>query len=156
MVLAYHGQDVSQQQLAVDLKTSSVTGTEYEDLAREASRYIFGKEVQSDADAGYRAVIWPANQGSEEARNVFEHHALQDLKNGDPVFVSINNEQVYGPGYGTVHQVVLYGADLNELGKPVTFYYLDPSYLQESPEKSIDAEHLWKAMVNNPEPGYVW
>lgn len=160
MVLAYHDISVSQDQLAEDLKTSPVTGTEYDDLARTASRYIFGNVPTSDADPGYRAVILPAWSSDPTARSRFEQRAVSDLSNGDPVFVSINNEIAYGPGYGTVHQVVLYGVDLDNSGKALRFYYLDPSYKQQDPvyggKKAVNANEMWQIMTQNPEPGYVW
>lgn len=160
MVLAYHNIFVSQEQLAADLKTSPITGTEYEDLARTASCYIFGKVPLSDLDPGYRAVILPAWSSNPAAQNGFERRAVSDLSNGDPVFVAINNEVAYGPGYGTVHQVVLYGVDLDSSGKAVNFYYLDPSYKQQDPvyggKKVVSSEELWQIMTQNPEPGYVW
>lgn len=40
MVLSYYGRKISQAELAEAMNTSSVTGTEYEDLAREASRSV--------------------------------------------------------------------------------------------------------------------
>ncbi|WP_439749886.1 C39 family peptidase [Ileibacterium valens] len=159
MVLDYHDISVSQDQLAADLNTSSITGTEYEDLARVANQYIFGKDPQSNTDPGYRAVILPAWASDHSQKVDFERRALMDLTTGDPVFVSINNEVAYGPGYGTIHQVVLYGVDIED-GKAVNYYFRDPSYTQQDTEnegkKVVSADELWKIMTQNPEPGYVW
>lgn len=160
MVLEYHGIPASQDELAQRLHTSSVTGTEYEDLAREASIYIFGKEVESDADSGYRAVLWERNEGSEQTRSTFEKRALSDLKGRDPVFVSINNAKAYENRLEGVHEVVLYGADLDENGNPLMWYCLDPSVIawdgEHEGRKAFTPDQLWNAMNENDEPGYVW
>lgn len=159
MVLAYHDIHVSQDQLAKELNTSATTGTEYDDLARVASEYIFGKVENDDTESSYRSVTLSPWSSDSKPRIVFEKRAVSDLKNGDPVFVSINNEVAYGLGNGTVHQVVLYGVDLDG-EKPANFYYLDPSYKQQDPtyagKKKVSADDLWKFMIQNPEPGYVW
>lgn len=160
MVLEYHGIAAEQNELASALHTDPVTGTEYEDLARVASVYRFGKEPQNWDEAGYRAVIWNQNQGSQDLRNQFESQAMQDLSNNDPLFVSINIAQLYGYHTDASHELVIYGVDLDENGHIQTFYCIDPSYLFQDTvyggKKSISADELWTAMNNNPEPGYVW
>lgn len=160
MMLAHHGIATSQDELAQALKTHPVTGTEYEDLAREASLYAFGKVPETDADPGYRAVLWNRNEGSAEDRALFESRALQDLEGNDPVFISVNNALV-NDGYSeSVHELLLYGVDLDDKGKPVMWYYIDPNrYVWDAEyggKKCFSADQLWNAMNDDPEPGYVW
>lgn len=100
------------------------------------------------------------SQGSGENRSRFEEGALSDLENDDPIFVSVNTRYSSGTTVDLVHQVVLYGVDLDENGKPLLFYYLDPSWTVQNPEhegrKSVSSDELWTMMIDNPEPGYVW
>lgn len=160
MVLHYHGISASQEELANELHTSSVTGTEYADLARVASEYIFGSVPQTDQDPGYREVLFKRNEANDNDRRVFEQRIVDDLRGGDPVFVSINNNVAYQTGKDDVHQIVVYGVDIDESGKPVAYYYRDPSYLMQDEETegkySMSADEMWSSMIDNPEPGYVW
>lgn len=160
MVLDYHGIPSTQDELAVGLKTDPVTGTEYEDLAREASIHIFGKAPASDSDPGYRAVLWKTGEGTPAMREEFESRVKTDLASKDPVFVSINVREAYVNQPDGVHELVLYGADYDENGNAVSYYCMDPSYLSQDEEwggrKVFSADDLWNAMNHNPEPGYVW
>lgn len=160
MVLNFHGISMNQSDLAQRLNTHPITGTEYDDLAREASLLIFGSTPDSDADPGYRAVLWKRNEGSENDFRIFEQRVKNDLQSGDPVFISINIAPAYGYNFDGIHEVVLYGADYDRCGNPVMYYFIDPSYNQQDPEfqgrKMYTPEELWKIMNDNPEPGYVW
>lgn len=160
MVLAYHGINVSQSTLAAGLNTSPVSGTEYADLAREASKYIFGKAPENDTEPGYRALLWTRNAGTDQMKEQFFARANADLRSGDPVFVSINPHLAYGESVETVHELVLYGADFDEQGNATHYYCIDPyGKYQDSAfggKKVFTADELWNAMNNNPEPGYVW
>ena len=160
MVLHYHGISASQEELASELHTSSVTGTEYADLARVASEYIFGSVPKTDQDPGYREVLFKRTEADENERRVFEQRIVDDLRGGDPVFVSINNNIAYQTGKDDVHQIVVYGIDVDDSGRPVMYYYRDPSYLMQDEETegkySMSADEMWSSMVDNPEPGYVW
>lgn len=154
MVLFYHGLNYSQSELAEMLNTSSVTGTEYEDLARVATELIFTRTGKSGK---YQEVIFtPADNDYREA---FEQRVIDDLESGDPVFASINNAQMYHDVPDQVHQVVVYGIDMDAAGQIETYYYLDPSYTRTSDygqKYTASADEMWNAMLNNPEPGYVY
>lgn len=160
MVLSFHEISMNQPDLAQRLNTYPITGTEYEDLAREASLLIFGSIPDSESDPGYRAVLWKRNEGSENDFRVFEQRVKSDLESGDPVFISINIAPAYDYNFDGVHEVVLYGADYDSCGNPSMYYFIDPSYNQQNPEfqgrKMYTPEELWKIMNDNPEPGYVW
>lgn len=160
MVLEYHGISASQSELASAMNTVPVTGTEYADLAREASKYIFGKEPQNSSEPGYRAVLWDRNAGNTQTRKQFESRAVSDLANKDPLFVSINPGVAYPGNVEGVHELVVYGADFNEQGKAERYYCIDPNYNERDAayggKKVFTADELWNAMNNNPEPGYVW
>lgn len=160
MVLTYHGISMDQADLAQRLQTHPVTGTEYEDLAREASVLIFGQAPLSETDPGYRAVLWNRKEGTEQMRSQFEARVKTDLEAGDPVFLSINSAPAYGTDFEVVHEVVLYGADYEEDGSPSMYYFLDPSSVWQDPQhegrKMFSPEKLWEIMNDNPEPGYVF
>lgn len=160
MVLETHGIYREQPELAKGLKTHPVTGTEYEDLAREASLLIFGKVPENEDEPGYRAVLWKRNQGSDEDRKLFEKRVKTDLNAKDPVFISINVAPAYGYENDGVHELVLYGADYDEKGHALRYYCIDPSYLQQDPvyggKVMWSADELWNIMNDNPEPGYVY
>lgn len=160
MVLDYHGIQESQSALAQSLKTDPVTGTEYEDLAREASLRIFGNWPLDNSEPGYRYLLWNRNVATDQDRAEFEQRVQTDLKSGDPVFISINPGLVYEDVADAVHEVVLYGADYGKDGNAIRYYCLDPyqNYWnsEEEGRKVFTADELWKAMNDNPEPGYVW
>ncbi len=160
MVLEYHGIVEDQAVLAKQLNAKPITGTEYEDLAREASVYIFGKEPETDTDPGYRATLWTQNQAEPNAKAIFEERVKTDLEHGDPVFVSINVAPAYGYTQDAVHELVLYGADYDDSGKALMYYCIDPSYRSQDPQyggkKMWSSDALWNFMNDNPEPGYVW
>lgn len=160
MVLAYHGIEESQDVLAAALHTHPVTGTEYEDLAREASTYIFGRVPEDDSQPGYRAFKWNRNQGTEQTKEQFFSRTNTDLRSEDPVFISLNPSMVYEEGADAVHILVLYGADFDEEGSATHYYCIDPYGKYQDAiyggKKVFTADELWNAMNNNPEPGYVW
>lgn len=160
MVLAYHGIEASQDTLAAVLNTSPVTGTEYEDLAREASIYIFGKVPENNTQPGYRALLWNRNEGTNPMKEQFFTRTNTDLRSGDPVFIALNPAMVYEEGTDAVHEVVLYGADFDEQGNATHYYCIDPygkyQDIDFGGKKVFTADELWNAMNNNPEPGYVW
>ena len=65
MVLAYHGIYRSQTQLAQELNTSMVTGTEYADMARVLNTYLFDCEVPQAGQPGYRVeYLTPGSRGA--------------------------------------------------------------------------------------------
>lgn len=159
MVLEYHDIYREQTDLAKGLKTHPVTGTEYEDLAREASLLIFGKVPENENEPGYRSVLWKRNQGTAEERKLFEKRVQTDLNAKDPVFISVNVAPAYGYEKDGVHELVLYGADYDENSQALRYYCIDPSYLQQDPvyggKVMWSADELWNIMNDNPEPGYV-
>lgn len=148
MVLAYYGIDVSQAKLAEQLHTDPVTGTEYADLAQVAQSYL------KDKDLVWSEVILPAWSDDSQAMKEFEARCLQNLRQGNPTFVSINNHQIYPDLPDGVHQLVVYGADVQ--GDTITqYYFLNPSYIK-SGRFAVTADELYTAMQQNAEPGYVW
>lgn len=150
MVLAYYGVPASQSQLAKDLSTTSY-GTSLESLVNVANRYL---------KVDYQATLLPAWTNNTEQRVLFENAALKDLTKGKPVIISINTRLAYKTAQDQINQVVLYGAELDTLGTPTAFYYLDPSLAYQDPvyqgRKVISATTLWQCMTNHSNPGYLW
>lgn len=148
-VLEYHGVFKTQDELAILLNTSSVTGTEYEDLACVATQLIF-----PNGKGKYQFVI-----PKKTARQQFEKHLIDDLKNNDPVFVSIDNYIMYEDCPSAVHQIIVNGIII-ENGQIKTVYFMDPSYTRQDSIygslKKTTMDDLWDAMIQNKEPGYVY
>lgn len=149
-VMAYHGIYARQDELAQELNTDPITGTEYEDLARVATQRIF-----PNGNGTYTSVI----PTSDTEREVFEQRLIQDMETSDPVFVSINNRWMYEDVPDQVHQVVVVGAEI-ENRKITKVNFFDPSYTRQDSIygglKACSADELWYAMIHNPEPGYVY
>lgn len=160
MILSYYGLSVSQSQLAAELGTTSNEGTKLENFAYIANQYLYHGSPQSSTAPGYRAVVLPAWSSQENERAVFEKRALDDLRNGIPVVVSINSVYAYNQPNNEANLVVIYGAEVNASGSPTTFYFLEPSYIYQDPNyqgrKTIPATTLWTCMSKNPNPGYIW
>lgn len=160
-LLAYHGIDSTQKQLAQALNTNPQTGTEYEDLARVASEMIFGKQPADDLDPGYRSSVFK-NTGFHPAdAELFLSRANIDLRNGDPVIAGLN-PAVLNPetGFDSVHVVLIYGMSLAaDSSDIVSFEVMDPSYVWQEDHPAcftVSRDNLLAAMAACKEPGYVW
>ncbi|MCF0259422.1 MAG: C39 family peptidase [Erysipelotrichaceae bacterium] len=154
MVSGCFGLSFSQQELADLMHASPATGTEYEDLARTVTDLIF---TQTGRSGQYTAVLFTSADG--HLRSEFEERALQDLRTGSPVFAAINPALMYQDAVSQAHQTVIYGADVNEEGNAERWYYLDPSSQRTSEYGQkywCTADEMWNAMLNCPEPGYVY
>lgn len=160
-LLACHGIHVEQSLLAVQMHTDPVTGTEYEDLARVASEYIFGKEPACDLDAGYRAAVFKDTGFNRSDMDLFLKRAGADLQNGDPVIAGVDNTVLHPElGIQGVHVILLTGmnkaASSNEI---VSFTAMDPSYVWQKSNPAfftISTQQLYEAFAACKEPGYVW
>lgn len=153
--------NVEQSLLAVQMHTDPVTGTEYEDLARVASEYIFGKEPACDLDAGYRAAVFKDTGFNRSDMDLFLKRAGADLQNGDPVIAGVDNTVLHPElGIQGVHVILLTGmnkaASSNEI---VSFTAMDPSYVWQKSNPAfftISTQQLYEAFAACKEPGYVW
>lgn len=161
MVLNHHGIHISQEQLAKEMSTSQVTGTEYVDLARVANKYIFEKETAEPAGAGYRVQTLERNVNNSEIYETFESRVKTDISTGDPVFAAVDNHSLYPELASANHMVLVTGYSVFEGTDNIAYYYImDPSYLVQDPVyggvKTVTAEELMDAITSNVEPAYIW
>ncbi|MDO4663569.1 MAG: C39 family peptidase [Erysipelotrichaceae bacterium] len=161
MVLDHHGIHVSQEQLAKEMNTSQVTGTEYVDLARVANKYIFDQETAEPAGAGYRVQTLERNVNNSEIYKTFESRVKTDISTGDPVFAAIDNRILYPELASANHMVLVTGYSVYAGTDNIAYYYImDPSYLVQDPVyggvKTVTAEELMDAITSNVEPAYIW
>lgn len=160
MVLRYHGNEISQDDLAKELHTHPITGTEYADLARVLNHHLFGKEELTAIDPGYRVHTLAVNDDSDIALT-FESRVKQDLASNDPVIVAVDVQALYPELNRGNHFVVVIGYRCNEQSERIAVYdILDPSYVVQDAVyggwKTVPADELMQAIVSNVEPAYIW
>lgn len=161
MVLNYHEIFMSQSQLANELKTSDVTGTEYLDVARVMNKYLFGKEDENPQGAGYHVQFIRQGDSSQSVYKEFEQRVIQDISTNDPIFVAINLNEIYPTLPKANHLVVCTGYSVFEGSHEIEYFYiLDPYYVVQNEYGSslqrISKDVLFKAIYSNDEPAYIW
>lgn len=154
-VLAYHGIDVSQNQLARELNTSSVTGTEYEDLARVANHYLYGDDI-GPMDPGYHVQTLRIGQMTAAQKKQLLTRIVTDLSTDDPVFVAVNVARLYPNRKDGNHFVVITGySEFSAEKAQAKITYLDPSWINGG-EHTVSFDDLVDAVIFNEEPAYVY
>ena len=161
MVLAFHGIEISQDQLASELHTSSVTGTEYVDAARVANKYLFGNESENPPAAGYHVQTITIGDSSDETYQRFLERAKESIDQSFPVFCAADVKELYPELFHGNHLVIITGYEtLSSTDEIGCFYIQDPSYLVQDPTykglKTIPAQELFRAIYKNVEPAYIW
>lgn len=154
MVLRLHGIELSQEQLAEELNTSSFTGTEYEDIARVVNKYVFGKEDISENEFGYHLQI-----GAET--NLLESRIIADINANDPVFIALDGNTLYEGSSQGNHLVIIVGyAKYKDTDTIAYYYFIDPWDMYRDEEygglKTVTPEDLKQSLLNNNEPAYIW
>lgn len=161
MVLQLNGITISQSQLAQEMNTHSVTGTEYVDLARIINKYRFGNEFPKDNQPGYRVQILNKGVWDQNAFDILEKRIQQDILTNDPVFIAIELSKLY-PELGITgnHMVLLTGYQLDQEGNISSYYIVDPYYKVQDSQyqglKIFSKNEIYQALVNNAEPAYIW
>ena len=159
MVLAYHGIYRSQTQLAQELNTSMVTGTEYADMARVLNTYLFDCEVPEDGQPGYRVEYLTPGEADDTVMQRFEERVLRDIATDDPVFIAVNMHELY-PDLGTANHFVLVTGYAVQYGNILYYYVVDPYGAVQHPSyeglKIFTPEELRRGFNTNTEPAYVW
>lgn len=155
MVLEFHGVSLTQTQLALELKTHPVTGTEYLDLTRVLNFYLFQSDEIVLNDAGYHVQTFNIGQINAEQKTEFLDRIKQDVNTAYPVIVAINASKLYENKPNANHFIVIKGYFLKNQDTMIT--YLDPYYdINGQYEHVISFEQLVEAMINNEEPAYIW
>ncbi|MDO4467081.1 MAG: C39 family peptidase [Bacillota bacterium] len=161
MVLRVHGIEVSQSQLAKEMNTSSVTGTEYVDLQRIVNKYCFGSENISDNQPGYHIQNLSIGDNSASTLKTLENRILMDMDSNDPVFIAVDRAYLYPKLSHGNHMIILVGYSVFTGTNTIANYYIiDPSYVVQDPAygglKNVTPEELLDAIAYNEEPAYIW
>lgn len=160
MTLRYHNIEANQEDLAEQLRTSSVTGTEYIDMARVLNTYLFHKETLSDdQESGYRIQNINCNETSEEVSNIFQKRVERNIQDGYPVFAAINLHSLY-PSLPSANHMVVVNGYIKENEEISSYYVIDPYGPVQDPvyggQKIFTSDELLQAILENEEPAYIW
>lgn len=160
MLLSHYGLNASQNELAVQMNTSSVTGTEYTDMANTASQYVFGSVPSSAAEPGFRSYTVSQNNFSTEDQALFLQRLKTDMESEDVLSAAIDTYALYPDlGIRATHVVLINGIETDEAGNIIRIRIEDPWYEIEyasEEEHWIDTNLFLNAMNQSPEPGYIW
>lgn len=162
MLLNHYGLKADQDTLAKELNTSSVTGTEYEDMARVTSNYVFGKPPASNDDPGFRAWVGKSGQFTSDMQSDFIHHLKEDMETKDVLIAAIDLLTLYPDlefDKGFVHVVLINGIMMDDTGQIQEIRIEDPSYrieYQDEADHWFEMTHFLEAMNQCAEPGYIW
>ena len=159
MVLAYHGIERTQAQLAEELHTSMVTGTEYADMARVLNTYLFDCEIPGAGQPGYRPVYLVPGKVTEDDMALLKERILRDIATNDPVFIAVNMQELY-PQLPKVNHFVLISGYQMRNNEILYWYIVDPYAKVQHPSyqglKIFTPEEIQRALNTNTEPAYIW
>lgn len=160
MILRYKGIEKSQQELAEELVTSSITGTEYADMARVLNAYIFDGEPIHDNDGGYRVQTLTLHDDIQTVTKTFEQRMRKNIDEQYPSLIAINLHSLYPNLPNANHVVVLMGYQTSDSDEITHFYILDPyDKVQDANYgglKLFTSQEIIQAVLENDEPAYVW
>lgn len=160
MILNFKGIEKTQAELAEEMKTDEVFGTHNANAIQVLNKYLFGYETPTGQQPGYRlAKVTSADPNSEDMK-LFKQRLIQDVKDGYPIYFTIDNGRIYGGRHGE-HNVCVIGYQLDATGKDIAYvYFLDPSYTKQDPVygglKKVTPEELLNSMLTCVEPNYAW
>lgn len=161
MVLRFKNINKTQQELANEMNTVPVTGTEYIDLARVANKYLFNDESVEMNEAGYHIQTLTQYDTNPQIAIDFENRVRLDISTNDPIFVAVDVSELYpNLGHGN-HMIIITGYALYEGTNNIAYYYyIDPSYMVQDDVngglKTVTKEILNEAIINNVEPAYIY
>lgn len=161
MVLKLHGVTMSQTQLAQEMNTHSITGTEYGDLARVINKYRFHNEYPKENEPGYRIQTLSKGVWDQAAFDLFEKRVKEDIASNDPIFIAVELSTLYPElGLYANHMVLVTGYQVDNEGNIVSYYIVDPYYkVQDSKYQGLKIfmkNEIYQALMNNIEPAYIW
>jgi len=160
MAFAHKGIEMTQDELAEELNTSQATGTKHVDLARVLNLYLLDREIVEDNEIGYHVQVINKNESDASAVEEFERRIKTNVDNEEVTFVAVDLKTLYSK-YSSINHMVLVNGYVEDINGNIThYYYIDPSELIQDPTygglKVVTKEELWKAMVQNAEPAYIW
>lgn len=160
MMLSSRGKKVSQDQLALEMGTTTDFGTHNNDAIRVLNMHLFGYEAPSSNQDGYRiATVKSADKDSEDLK-LFKERVKENIDNGYPLYYTIENSIMYDTGGGE-HNLIGNGYLTNSDGTDIEYiYYIDPSPTRQDPTygglKKVTPQELLEAMIPCVEPNYAW
>lgn len=161
MVLRYHGIEVSQSDLAKEMKAHPVTGTEYIDMVKTLNAYLFHTGVVEDTQPGYHIQTIAVHDQDPSIAQTFEQRIKMDIDHQDPAFAAIDVHALYPLSATGNHMIVITGYEWDSTQNRIKKYYiLDPSYVVQDAtyggKKIVSSEELMRAIITNDEPAYLW
>lgn len=161
MVLKLHGVTISQTQLAQEMNTHALTGTEYVDLARVINKYRFHNEYPKGNEPGYRIQTLSKGVWDQAAFDLLEKRVKEDIASNDPIFIAVELSTLYPElGLYANHMVLVTGYQVDKEGNIVSYYIVDPYYkVQDSKYQGLKIftkNEIYQALINNIEPAYIW
>lgn len=158
MAFSYFNIPIEQKELADFMHTSSVTGTEYADMTAALNHYIFSPE--STRQGTYHVQTLALQDTNPQHKIVFEQRVKKDLEDGYPLFAAVNLHILYPNLPAANHMIIIKGMKLSAQGEPLSYTILDPYHKVQDPVygglKEFSADTLWKAIIANEEPAYLW
>ena len=159
MALSYKGIEKTQDELAEELNTSMVTGTEYADMARVLNTYLFGCEVPENGQPGYRAEYLTPSAVTDDVMDTLRERVIRDIRTEDPVFIAVNLHELYPELPAANHFVIISGYQMKD--EEILYYFIvDPYWKVQSDTyqglKIFTPEEIRRALDTNTEPAYVW
>lgn len=161
MILHLFSINTTQTELAQQMKTDPITGTEYADLAITLNGYLFSKGLAADNEAGYHIQTMIPGDVSATTSALFEQRVREDIDTGYPVLTALNLNTLYPQLPVANHMLLITGYVLHKDYDHVAFYYgVDPyTLVQEEPYgglKIFTPQEVMDAMSTNEEPAYLW
>lgn len=161
MILKYHGIEMNQDDLAKEMHTHSITGSEYVDIQRVLNKYLFNKEVVQENEPGYHIQTLEMNNTNPQIAIDFERRVKNDLNTNDFVLAAIDLKTLYPTLSTANHLVIVTGYECYPNSTKIAYYYIvDPYYVvwdtSHKGLKKIDADTLIKAIIVNEEPAYIY
>ncbi|MBS4749825.1 hypothetical protein GMA11_00700 [Granulicatella sp. zg-ZJ] len=160
MMLSSRNVDVDQYTLAKEMGTYEPFGTHNRDAIRILNKHLFGYEVPTGNQAGYRLETVTNPSPQSEQMRLFKERVKKNIQDGYPMYYTMDVSKVYTGSKGE-HNVIGIGYKTTPDGKDIdVLYYLDPSPNQQDKVygglKTITPAELFESMMTCEEPNYAW
>lgn len=159
-ILQYFGIDRTQGQLAEAMHTSSITGTEYADIAQVLNQEVFHRENPGYQENGYHVHTLPIQNNSPDEKKNWQLRMRKNIDDGYPSILAVDMHTLYPQMKRANHFVICVGYLADQENEITYFYILDPFYgVQDETYgglKYFSPTELWSAIAENEEPAYIY
>lgn len=160
MTLESHGIAKSQDELAQQMNTDPMTGTEYQNLADIVNTYLYTPNPGPGVP-GYRVQYVSSSDDRAALTSLFLERFCTDVSTNDPVFMGLDLNGLYPDMPHVTHMVLLIGYSQNtQTGDIETIHLLDPYYKTynqvSNGEKEFPIDQVISALMMDDEPAYIW